>query len=177
MAATQPENRTSAIWQSMKGGGGQQVYALVDAARDAGIYNRLAEAENDIRPLFTGGRASELALVGPYLVRLEANDPLAKWLADEGWAKSWGLYCNSSETIEKLQRHFYSMLQVVDEEGTPLIFRFYDPRVFRVYLPTCSGEELQEIFGPVSRFYVEDGEDGTGIEFSLSKGKLVQKRM
>jgi hypothetical protein len=31
-------------------------------------------------------------------------------------------------------------LRVKDEDG--LVFRFYDPRVMRVYLPTCAAGEL-----------------------------------
>jgi len=48
-----------------------------------------------------------------------------------------------------------------------MIFRWYDPRVLRVYLPTCTASELRTVFGPVERYLV-DRADGDGlIEFSL----------
>src|SRR5919206_403386 len=40
-------------------------------------------------------------------------------------------------------------------DGTPLYFRYYDPRVLNVFLPTCSGAQLKEMFGPVDAFVAE----------------------
>jgi hypothetical protein len=36
--------------------------------------------------------------------------------------------------------------------------RFYDPRVLRLHIPTCTPEESTDLFGPISRFVME-GED------------------
>ena len=46
--------------------------------------------------------------------------------------------------------------------GERVYFRFYDPRVLRVYLPTCSSSELKGVFGPVGRFVVE-GPEGQAL--------------
>lgn len=177
MASPMNNKPTASIWRSVDAGGPQQIFALVDAARDKGIYDRLAAADNKILPLFSGSKASELALVGPYLAHLENGDALAQWLAEKGWGKSWGVYCLSSESIDKLKRHFYSMLKVFDEEGNCMFFRYYDPRVLRVYLPTCNAAELQLFFGPVDRFYAEAEEEGVTMEYSVANGKLVQNRI
>ena len=53
-------------------------------------------------------------------------------------------------TLEELRRHFRKFLKVEDPKGKSLIFRYYDPRVLRVYLPTCNAMELQTVFGPVN---------------------------
>jgi hypothetical protein len=50
------------------------------------------------------------------------------------------------------------LLTVKDEDDRLLYFRFYDPRVLRVFIPTCTPEESADLFGPISRFVVE-GED------------------
>ena len=64
---------------------------------------------------------------------------------------------------------------VYDEKGTPLYFRFYDPRVLRIYLPTCNESELQTVFGPVNHFYVEGKEEKLLIEFGCTeKFQLIQ---
>jgi hypothetical protein len=47
-------------------------------------------------------------------------------------------------------------LLVSDENGKTFYFRFYDPRVLRVYLPTCNAEELDMFFGPVRNFFMEN---------------------
>ena len=60
--------------------------------------------------------------------------------------------------LRELGRHFQAFIMVYDPQGKPLYFRYYDPRVFRIYLPTCNESELKTVFGPVNSFYVE-GED------------------
>jgi hypothetical protein len=45
--------------------------------------------------------------------------------------------------------------------GAPF-FRYYDPRVMRIYLPTCNAGELRTLFGPVG-LYVMEGEDPTTL--------------
>ena len=62
---------------------------------------------------------------------------------------------------------------VYNEDGKPLYFRFYDPRVFRVYLPTCNESELEIIFGPVSRYLVESEDVGEMAEFFCPDKKLI----
>ena len=54
-----------------------------------------------------------------------------------------------------------------DESGHPMFFRFYDPRVLRTYLPTCTVAELRLIFGPVEAFLLEGEEDDELLELSL----------
>lgn len=46
-------------------------------------------------------------------------------------------------------------LFVKDEDGKELYFRFYDPRILRLYLPTCTKTETAAFFGPVLRFLIE----------------------
>jgi hypothetical protein len=64
---------------------------------------------------------------------------------------------------------------VYDAKGTPFYFRYYDPRVLRVYLPTCNASELQILFGPVARYYVEGKAGNQMIEWSCTERfQLVQ---
>ena len=64
---------------------------------------------------------------------------------------------------------------VYDEDGKPLYFRYYDPRVLRVYLPTCNESELKTVFGPVTHYWVE-GEDGNSmIEYSQADDELIER--
>jgi hypothetical protein len=65
---------------------------------------------------------------------------------------------------------------VHDGEGTPMLFRYYDPRVLRVYLPTCNAEELKTVFGPVLRFVLEGNQPEELLHFHLNNGALVQEQ-
>ncbi len=150
------------------------VYAIVDAARKESIYSMLSKTDCELSCLFHGQRALELAEVAPYLVKLEPDSPFSDWLLDEGWGNSWGILVSSSTSMRELLRHFQSFLMVYDESGVPLFFRYYDPRVLRVYLPTCNAAELKVIFGPVDHFYAEGANPSFLMRYSLIGSKLEQ---
>jgi len=63
---------------------------------------------------------------------------------------------------------------VYDEARRPLYFRYYDPRVLRVYLPTCNEADLGAIFGPVACYFTEGEEGDTMVAYFTSESKLVQ---
>lgn len=56
-----------------------------------------------------------------------------------------------------------------------MLFRFYDPRVLRLYLPSCTTEELDRVFGSVERFILEDG-SGEMLELGCREGRLEERR-
>ena len=163
------------LFRSVEGQPPQGTYAILDAARDDKIYKKLINSNIEPLCLYIGDKAVELATVAPYLVDLKREDSFTQWLLSNGWGKSWGIFLQSSASLKELQCHFRQFLMVYDEEGTPLYFRFYDPRVLRVYLPTCNESEIQTVFGPVSHFYVESKEENQLIEFSCTqKFELIQ---
>jgi hypothetical protein len=49
--------------------------------------------------------------------------------------------------------------------GKRVYSRFYDPRVLRVYLPTCTPIEISQFFGQLSRFATENEKPETLLEF------------
>lgn len=163
------------IWRNTKENPELSIYVILDAARDERIYERLLETDNANACLFSGGRAKELAAVAPYLVRLDPVNSIARWIIEMGWEKSWGIFVESAAEFQDLKRHLQSLVSVYDDEGKPLFFRYYDPRVLRAYLPTCDGSELRTMFGPVSSYYVEDEDSGYMTIFAHASGDLVEQ--
>src|SRR5262249_6287896 len=104
----------------------------------------------------SGALAPELVETAPYLVHLNARATFTPRLFDLAWGESWGVFARSRSGLEDLRRHFRRLLLVRDAHGQSLYFRYYDPRVLRVYLPTCTREELKTFFGPVESFVVEE---------------------
>ena len=53
---------------------------------------------------------------------------------------------------------------MVELEGKSqkVLFRFYDPRVLRVFLPGCTPKESAQFFGPIKRYFFE-GEDPSEV--------------
>ena len=140
------------------------LYAVLDAARDERIYptlRRLAATEQVVC-LYQGRTATELAAVAPYLVCLGITDRVFDWLWEQGWGESWGIFLWSLVSQETLRSHFRRLNMVQTEQKQRMLFRFYDPRVLRMFLPTCDTAQLREMFGPVTAYMVES-EDGGAI--------------
>jgi len=144
------------LWRPVEGKVPLKVYAVVDAARSALIYPKIMSSGIESACLHRGEKGRELAWVAPYLVGLRMEDPFTTWFLENGWGNSWGIFVNSAATFNKVKQHFQTFLTVYDEDGNAFFFRFYDPRVMRVYLPTCNAEEIQKIFGVVENFMLEE---------------------
>jgi hypothetical protein len=80
----------------------------------------------------------------------------------EGLGNHWGVLALSRQSITEMRRQFRSLITVYDETGRPMIFRYYDPRVLRNFLPTCNADELKTFFGKVDTFFAEEA-DGKGM--------------
>lgn len=156
---------------------GESLFAVLDAARDETIFATLyaRQAELWVRSLYQGETAARLAEVAPYLVRLDAGSWVERWVLESGWGHAWGILLWSAETPDRLRRHFRKLTVVTMDDGERWLFRFYDPRVLRVFLPTCDAEQLGQVFGPVRAYCLEDESPETCVEFALS-GEALQTR-
>ena len=150
------------------------LYAIVDAARDPEVYPSVLEPGLDVRCLYSGKLPDAIAHTAPYLVGLDTESAFAETVR-EHWADSWGIVVRANADIETLRKHFRKLNYVRGPDGERLLFRYYDPRVLRVYLPTCTTDELKQVFGPV-RELVAVGEDGGSIRFSFDGEKLSVRR-
>ena len=150
----------------------QSVWALLDLARDPHIYTELLESRLEFLCLYSGRLPRELEIMAPHMVELLPGHRFVHRLLDEGWGRSWGVFVAIQDPTS-LRRHLRRFLKVRDEAGRMLLFRFYDPRVLRAYLPTCRRDELAEVFGPVARYLAED-EDGTALlDFRFDGSRLL----
>jgi hypothetical protein len=151
------------------------VYALLDGARDRKIVPMLTHSGMEFQCLYLGNLRPRLAAAAPYIaaVRRDQQRRLGSPMVDLGWGHSWGVYVESVETISTLHRHFRRLLRVRDPDGRILVFRFYDPRVLRLYLPTCTAMELRSFFGPVHRFVCESDDPSIALAFSVVDDRLA----
>lgn len=152
----------------------QPLYALVDAARDAKIYALLLQSSEERQSLYEGAQGDKLALFAPYLVRVPAVSGLLETFVRQGWGKSWGVYLTCPASFADVRQHFRHFLKVKKPDGKVVYFRYYDPRVLRIYLPTCTEQETEIFFGPIARFVAEDESPAVMLEFTRRRGG-VQK--
>ena len=121
-------------------------YILLDAARMEDAIDKALEFNKSGQSLYNGKNEKVLASVSPYLFSYENDSEFAKWLAINGWGNSWGVYVLCFNDFDVLHKHFRKFILVKTEDGEELYFRFYDPRVLRVFLPTCDEDQLKEFF-------------------------------
>ena len=140
------------------------VYAVLDGARvGEDLLPKLSEWDVEHVCLYRGELAPDLAACAPYLVRIEKSGEFLAWLLKSGWGKDWGIFLASGADMILMRRHLRRFLIVASPEGKRLYFRYYDPRVLRVYLPTCSPSEARHVFGPIQQYLVEGPEAKPGI--------------
>jgi hypothetical protein len=155
--------------------GDANVFAILDGASIEELVDRLCRFKPEYVCLYRGELAPDLVHVAPYLVRLNEKSAFTDWVLDRGWGKHWGIFAVATTDLIAMRQHFRRFLTVHDSEGKPLLFRYYDPRVLRTYLPTCDAQELAELFGPVLN-YVLEGETPTELlRFEFAEGKLVRR--
>jgi len=165
------------LWRPVGGEIPPQLYVILDSARDERIYSKLLKSDIEVVSLYRGDPERELADVAPYLIKLQRIDPLNEWLLKNGWGNSWGIFFESSATMKELRQHLRTFLMVYDEEANPLYFRYYDPRVFRIYLPTCDQEEMNTVFGPVHYYAMEDEDPNFLLRFWPGQDAPMQERI
>jgi hypothetical protein len=156
---------------------GMNVFAVLDGASIPNLLQTFHQHQPECVCLYRGELESDMASVAPYLVHLQAGTPFVDWLIRNGWGQHWGVYVIAEATLVSMRKHFRKFLTVHDAGGKPLLFRYYDPRVLRVYLPTCNAGELGEMFGPIDSYLLEDEAPGTLLRFRFVAGALDQQKV
>jgi hypothetical protein len=151
-------------------------YAILDGARDPRAHPIITGSKLEHRCLYIGELSPSLARAAPWIVRLSRDDDDTRELLRRGWGEAWGVYLRApASSLAALHQHFRRILRVQDEAGRKLLFRYYDPRVLRAYLPTCTADELRQVFGPVERFFIEGERASTIGEYRFEHDALSQR--
>ena len=157
--------------------GFDRIYAVLDGASIPDLRMKLYEMRPQHYCLYRGELEPDIAEVAPYLVRMVAGTDFSNWVLTEGWGKHWGIFAQSRYSLEEMRKHLRTFLTVHDETGKPLLFRYYDPRVLRAFLPTCNEEELKNFFGIILNFALEDENPQVMLSFFSPKGELRINRV
>jgi hypothetical protein len=152
------------------------VWAILDGARDQRIFYKLRDSGLDYLCLYSGHLQRELQLAAPYIIELSQDGAFTRRLLEHAWGNNWGIFVSTKDG-PNLRPHLRKFLRVRNEAGQMMLFRYYDPRVMREYLPTCMPDELKAVFGPIQRYLVEDKNPQTLIEFKFDGLRLGQRRI
>jgi pSer/pThr/pTyr-binding forkhead associated (FHA) protein len=144
----------------------QPLYALLDAAVEPDVLKVLYESKEERQSLFEGVLGARLVHFAPHLVRLPKESPLLETLVQKAWGKNWGIYIACARPLAELRAHLRQFLEVRVPGNREMHFRYYDPRILRVFLPTCLPDEINQFFGPVKYFVTEDKNPDVLLRFS-----------
>jgi hypothetical protein len=156
----------------------RDVWMIVDSARDRRIFGLLLDCfYSSFSSLFATPLPPRLESVAPYLVPLDYDDKKTRKFLSNAWGNNWGVFIRCDTSQDRLRRHLRNFVSVRDPHGQRLLFRYYDPRILRTYLPTCTTQELECVFGPIECFLSEGKAVENMIEFRFDRGKLVQRTL
>ena len=155
----------------------QPLYALLDASREPSVLKVILESKEEYQSLYEGAQGAQLAHFAPYLIRVPQKSALLDTLVHQAWSKSWGVFLTSDTPLKDLRTHFRHFLTVKLPDGTQVYFRYYDPRVLRLFLPTCLPEETTQFFGPVKHFLMEADDPATALHFTRGPKGAAQKEL
>jgi hypothetical protein len=163
---------TPARWTEWLRGVDGPLWAVLDAARDDRVLALLYSTGAEHCSLYEGSQGTALADVAPYLVRVDPGSPLLAQLAP-GWGRAWGVWLTSHASAKVIRSRLRRLLMVhVGDSPRPMYFRFYDPRVLRVMLPSATPRQVSWFFGDGEiGSYVVESRDGHAATVLTDAGR------
>lgn len=156
----------------------EPLYAVLDAARDPKIHDLLLTSGAEYCSLYQGKLAAALEHVAPYLVYLPPRSPLLQQIVAQGWSKAWGIFLTCNQPLDAVRHQLRRSLMVTLEENQENVyFRFYDPRVLRIFLPITDPKQLAEFGGPISSFLMEDEKPEILLRFYPAGGQIKLEKV
>ncbi|HEX7441252.1 MAG TPA: DUF4123 domain-containing protein [Caldimonas sp.] len=160
----------AALWA----GQGARVHAVIDALVVPGLPQRLESADsNGWDCLQRGALSAERAQAVAYLVELKNGAPFTDWLLGEAPATypGWGVLTVSAQALLPMREHCRGLGDVTTPEGERRAWRWYDPEVLQLILPSLSATQLDELFAANQTFVIPSASGWTW--HALEQGVLA----
>jgi hypothetical protein len=155
------EQRINALYSIFFSDPDLHVFAILDGAGIPDLLEQLETAAPEHVCLYRGELSEDLASAAPYLVRLLPDTPFTEWLLLEGWGEHWGIFLRTKGDLKETRKHARTLLMVKGPDGERLYFRFFDPRVFAMFLPVATPEQIEKITGPLEDIFFESTDPST----------------
>jgi hypothetical protein len=141
------------------------LYAIVDSASSDDVFRYFLTDNVHYKSLFEGKMDIKFFGVSGFLVDCKKDSILFNWLTTEAWGTSCSIFFISKYPFDDVLKHFQKFIRVCLEDDDIVYFRFYDPRVLRLYLPTCNIKEIKTFFGEIESFFMESENPQALTEF------------
>lgn len=156
----------------------RHVYAVLDGCVLAGLPQRLQSSGCRCSCLFSGALDPLLELAAPWLVELPAQAPFTRTILRDGWNEHAGILLQTATEVDlyTVRHHLRRFLRVSGPAGAPMLFRFYDPRAFRITVPQLRPTDYKAFIGPLQGVFTE-AEDATSVLHFTADGSTEGQRL
>lgn len=135
-------------------------YAVVDLATADGIRDAvMRKLPSDKAPLLGRKMPYPLLANGPWILRL-SKTLTARGIREEDLVnENWGYFIEADIDIDSL-RQTLRRFNLVRLEGrpTPVLFRYWDPRIMKVFLRVSTKQQRRSLFEFIETIKFADGE-------------------
>ncbi|HEY3897614.1 MAG TPA: DUF4123 domain-containing protein [Chthoniobacter sp.] len=156
-------------WKQLRGdeshGSPREVFAVLDGARARKLPGFLVAEDVEFACLLQNVSEPVAMTRAPYVTRVPGDSNLWRWLVEEGWGQSWGIFAlaQPGADLDTVVRDLRENLHARLPDGRVVFFRFFDPRVWRPFFPTCDTRQADSLFGRAIRAFGCEGEDGHSL--------------
>nr|WP_253938353.1 DUF4123 domain-containing protein [Hahella sp. HN01] len=151
------------------------MYSIVDCAADGRLYKEIKKSGCRNSSLFWENSDQELISNSPHLVAL-SDCGLSSFLFEYGWGNNWAIYIASDQPFAEVAHHFRKISKVRGPKGENWFFRYYDPRVLRVILPTLDSQQKNRVFGRIGAFWLEDSDPQIALKFISTNTEICRRK-
>ena len=155
----------------------KKLFGIVDGARCVELaYEAQIQFGAKMYSLFAPEVQAPLWNVAPYLVTIDsASGYLHNWA--RRWGENAGVLVLTDADDEPLYQHLREIFVVRDDQKQEFFFRYYDPRVLRTFVPTCTPAQLREFFGPLQTILAESEDGAAVVSYTCSPAGLLERRV
>ena len=148
------------------------VFVVVDAARLPANLQQLHCDQRFVSLYNEKVGVPSLRDVAPLIAELDGSDALLEGSIFEACLLAGGLLLGSGSHLGLIRAHLRKFLIVRLENTKRMYFRFYDPRILKDFLPTCTSAQLNHFFGPICAFAVRGDHEDAWLILRLLDGEL-----
>lgn len=151
-------------------------YLLLDSAQIDGLDQHLLQIGEFMacHPLYLTTAYADLADCGPLLVPVVAGSKLAE-IFNTQWRSQAGIWLETQAPEPELLDHLRSLIHVRLDGDVTVFFRYYDPRITRLWLAKLQRFERDRLMGPVQLIRLPDDNDRE-LLISRSEAPVTSQR-
>lgn len=175
LSTTEKSRLWELLFETESGGEPVRVFVVLDGATVRKLPDYFEDSDIPHFPIVPPESDSAVEVTRTaYLAELERGSAMAEWLATEGWGCHWGIYVTCPESVDPddLLNHLRELSQVRLPDGRIVFFRFYDPRVWRLFMTTCDAQQSGFLFELPIRFGCENEDGSDLLTYGLSDGAV-----